>query len=136
MEEMQVWNTFAVARVGNGIGVIALILFGWLALRYANAVRASEDSTTAHKVLGSIFALAGGFAGFNWSVEMQNWYIGAANALSAVKNNGAELSSGAEGFIAQYGGAPTTMADPVALIFWIVVIATVLMSLWAPKDAS
>ena len=60
MEEINILDTFATARIGNGIGVIALILFGWLALRYANAVRESGDATIIHKVLGSVFALAGG----------------------------------------------------------------------------
>ena len=60
MEEINIFNTFATARIGNGIGVIALILFGWLALRYANAVYESGDATIIHKVLGSVFVLAGG----------------------------------------------------------------------------
>jgi len=135
MEEINIFNTFATARIGNGIGVIALILFGWLALRYANAVRESGDATIIHKVLGSVFALAGGFAGYNWSIESQNWYVGAANALNNLKASGTEISNGAEGFVAQYAGDPITSADPVALIFWIVVIATVLMSLWMPKSS-
>ena len=62
MEEINIFNTFATARIGNGIGLIALILFGWLALRYANAVRESGNATIIHKVLGSVFALAGVFA--------------------------------------------------------------------------
>ena len=69
MEEIDFFNIFATARIGNGILVIALILFGWLALRYANAVRESGDATIIHKVLGSVFALASGFAGYNWSIE-------------------------------------------------------------------
>ena len=72
MDEIGIFNTFATARIGNALGVIALILYGWLALRYANAVRESGDATIVHKVLGSIFALAGGFAGYNWSIESQN----------------------------------------------------------------
>ena len=72
MEEIDFFNIFATARIGNGILVIALILFGWLALRYANAVRESGDATIIHKVLGSVFALAGGFAEYNWSIESQN----------------------------------------------------------------
>ena len=135
MEEITLWNLLASGRIGNALGVIALILFGWLALRYANAVRESGDATMAHKVLGSIFVLSGGFAGYNWSIESQNWYIGTANALSSLKASGTEISSGAEGFIAQYGTDYATSADPVALIFWIVVIATALMSLWMPKNA-
>ena len=135
MEEISILNTFATARIGNGIGVIALILFGWLALRYANAVRENGDATIIHKVLGSVFALAGGFAGYNWSIEMQNWYVGAANALENLKASGTEISSGSEGFVAQYAGDYVSVADPVALIFWIVVIATVLMSLWMPKSS-
>ena len=39
MDEIGIFNTFATARIGNALGVIALILYGWLALRYANAVR-------------------------------------------------------------------------------------------------
>ena len=135
MEEINIFNTFATARIGNGIGVIALILFGWLALRYANAVRESGDATIIHKVLGSVFALAGGFAGYNWSIESQNWYVGAANALGNLKASGTEISNGAEAFVAQYAGDPVTFAGPVTLIFWIVVIASVLMSLWMPKSS-
>ena len=112
------------------LGVIALILYGWLALRYANAVR---DATIVHKVLGSVLALAGGFAGYNWSIESQNWHVGAAN-VKRPKASGTEISSGAEGFVVEYAGDPVTVTDPVALIFWIVVIATVLMSLWMPKS--
>ena len=82
MEEINIFHTFRTARIGNGIGVIALILFGWLALRYANAIRESRNATIIHKVLGSVFALAGVFAGYNWSIESQNWYVGAANALN------------------------------------------------------
>ena len=135
MDEIGIFNTFATARIGNALGVIALILYGWLALRYANAVRESGDATIVHKVLGSIFALAGGFAGYNWSIESQNWYVGAANVLNDLKASGTEISTGAEGFVAEYAGEPVTVADPVALIFWIVVIATVLMSLWMPKSS-
>ena len=54
--------------------------------------------------------------------------------LNDLKASGTEISSGAEGFVAEYAGDPVTAADPVALIFWIVVIATVLMSLWMPKS--
>ena len=50
MEEIALWNLLASGRIGNALGVIALILFGWLALRYANAVRGqrwhSEEPTT------------------------------------------------------------------------------------------
>ncbi len=59
-KEINFFNIFATARIGKGIGVIALILFGWLALRYANAVCESGDATIIHKVLVSVFALAGG----------------------------------------------------------------------------
>lgn len=108
MDEFSIFNTFATAKVGNGSGVIALILFGWLALRYANAVRESGDATIIHKVLESVFALAGGFAGYNWSIESQNWYVGAANALNGLKASGTEISNGAEGFVTQYAGDPVT----------------------------
>ena len=49
MEEITLWNLLASGRIGNALGVIALILIGWLALRYANAVRESGDANMAHK---------------------------------------------------------------------------------------
>ncbi len=134
MEEISIVNAFATARIGNALGVIALILFGWLALRYANAVRESGDANIVHKLLGSVFVLSGGFAGYNWSIESQNWYVGAANALSDLKASGTEIGRGSESFVAQYAGDAATVADPVAIIFWVVVIITVLMSLWMPKS--
>ena len=100
MEEINIFHTFRTARIGNRIEVIALILFGWLALRYANAVRDSGNATIIHKVLGSVFALAGVFAGYNWSIGSQNWYVGAANALNNLKASGTEISNGAKGFVA------------------------------------
>jgi hypothetical protein len=133
MEEIQIWSTFAAGRIGNTLGVIALILFGWLALRYAAAVRASEDGNIIFKVLGSVFALAGAWAGYNWSVESQNWYHGSANALAALKQGGAEVSGEATSWIAQYGGTNATSADPITIVFWVVVVVTVLLTLWAPK---
>ncbi len=134
MEEIQIWNTFAAGRIGNALGVIALIMFAWLALRYANAVRQSGEANIIHRLLGSIFVLTGGFAGFNWSIESQNWYVGAANALNSVKASGNDISSEAANFIAQYAGDPVTFAGPVSLAFWIVVVLTALMSLWMPKN--
>ena len=62
-------------------------------------------------------------------------YVAAANALNNPKASGTEISNEDEYFVAQYAGDPVTSADSVALIFWIVVIATVLMSLWMPKSS-
>jgi len=134
MDELQVWTLFSSNRIGTGLVSIGIILAIWLSLRIAAATRASDEANILTKILSSAFGLT--VVAFAWQqyTIAGNIRVASAQSLSGLKENGAELSNVAEGFIANVGTEFSTTPVPLGIVFLAVTAIIIVLQIWLPKN--
>jgi hypothetical protein len=134
MTEFQIISQFNSFLISNAIYLAVFTFLLWMAFR--GVIRLSENGGTIfNKVLSSLFSLTVvyfnlqtlGFLYANWQ--------GTAYSLSQLDN----LSPTAESFVNFVGGGSLDgfsliPADPIAIIFWIVVLISLLVPTWTAPE--
>jgi hypothetical protein len=134
MTEFQIISQFNSFLISNAMYLAVFTFLLWMAFR--GVIRLSENGGTIfNKVLSSLFSLTVvyfnlqtlGFLYANWQ--------GTAYSLSQLDN----LSPTAESFVNFVGGGSLDgfsliPADPIAIIFWIVVLISLLVPTWTAPE--
>ena len=139
MEEYQVWMLLAVQSAGVMLFFLAMTFLIWVAFRVSKTINESGGNILS-KILGSIFGIGVVWFGYGSGIFLSVLNQGAAYSLSELKKAGVEISSLADGFIADNGagGLPEASftGDPIAMIWWLSILLIILIGIWGPKNSN
>ena len=133
--EMEMWNVWATNRIPGAIGGLTTIIAIWVAARFASvASEQSEENTT---LLGKVLLTLFGGSVILWGIQINlmaqaNWSV-TANAFKSMSEAGMEVSDGAMKFAETWGGEPSLLNQPVAIIFFLTAFAIILYPIWFKK---
>ena len=139
MEEYQVWMLLAVQSAGVMLFFLAMTFLIWVAFRVSKTINESGGNMLS-KILGSIFGIGVVWFGYGSGIFLSVLNQGAAYSLSELKKSGVEISSLADGFIADNGagGLPEASftGDPIVMIWWLSILLIILIGIWGPKNSN
>ena len=139
MEEYQVWMLLAVQSAGVMLFFLAMTFLIWVAFRVSKTINESGGNIVS-KILGSIFGIGVVWFGYGSGIFLSVLNQGAAYSLSELKKAGVEISSLADGFIADNGGGGLPEAsftgDPIVMIWWLSILLIILIGIWGPKNSN
>ena len=133
--EMEMWNVWATNRIPGAIGGLTTIIAIWVAARFASV--ASEQSEENKTLLGKVLLTLFGGSVILWGIQINlmaqaNWSI-TANAFKSMSEAGMEVSDGAMKFAETWGGEPSLLNQPVAIVFFLSAFAIILYPIWFKK---
>ena len=125
--EMEMWSVWATNRIPGAIGGLTTIIAIWVAARFASV--ASEQSEENKTLFGKSVIL--------WGIQINlmaqtNWSV-TANAFKTMSEEGMEVSEGAMKFAETFGGEPSLLNQPVAIVFFLSAFAIILYPIWFKK---
>ena len=135
MDEYQVWMLLAVQFMGAAIFFAATAFLIWVAFRVSKSVN-ETGGNIVFKLVGTVFGLGVVYNGLVLGGFMSNAFQSTAYSLGQLKESGGELSALAEGFIASNGAdLPefSIMPGVIGGIWWLSVLAIILLPIWGPK---
>ncbi len=139
MEEYQVWMLLAVQSAGVMLFFLAMTFLIWVAFRVSKTINESGGNIVS-KILGSIFGIGVVWFGYGSGIFLSVLNQGAAYSLSELKKAGVEISSLADGFIADNGAGELPEAsftgDPIVMIWWLSILLIILIGIWGPKNSN
>ena len=135
MNEVEIFNSTQLALISNGVYLLTftgLIFITFRLIRYQR----ENQSNKFGKVLVTIFGLCTTFYGYTVFSFLRNLQFSQSYRLSALKENGEELSSWATGIIDFTGytvadGLPIpNTPEPAAIVFIITFATMVIAGVW------
>ena len=135
MEERQIWELLSSNMIGLSIFLFGNAFLIWVAFRVSKSVN-ETGGNILFKIIGSVFGLGVVYNGLVLGGFMSNAFQSTAYSLGQLKESGGELSALAEGFIASNGSdLPefSIMPGVIGGIWWLSVLAIIVLPIWGPK---
>tara|TARA_Y100001970_G_scaffold85333_1_gene107675 strand:+ start:330 stop:734 length:405 start_codon:yes stop_codon:yes gene_type:complete len=131
--ELEIWNLYWAAGTSVGIYFAALAFLVWVSFRACNLI--GETDNTLGKAIVTVFCLT-----IDWNLNINAAYYewihnGTAGVFSAIKEQGVEISSGAQTLITNSnpGLEFNMIPDIVTGLFILAIIAMQMTSIWMKK---
>ena len=132
--EIEVWNLFWLATLANAAYFVGLAFLIWVSFRAANM--AGESDNLIGKIVVSIFCLIIVFQ-LNFNAGASEWVgNGIAGVFAAMQAQGAEISQGAQDFIAsasEPGAAFNIVPDALTAAFLLCILFMQMFNIWMKK---
>ena len=132
--EIEVWSLFWLATLANAAYFVGLAFLLWVSFRAANM--AGESENLLGKIVVSIFCLIIVF-NINLNAGAAEWVSnGIAGVFASMQNQGAEISQGAQEFIAnaaEPGAAFNLVPDALGALFLICIVFMQMFNIWMKK---
>ena len=133
-EERQIMELFYASMTSRALFTLGVFFMAWVALRITKAV--SENPNIIGKIVASVFALTVTFFGLlqqgftEWSVEST------AYQLNALENLSPSAQVFADTFYAGLpdGGQMGLSSNPVIWVFWLCLLAFMLLPMWRTNN--
>jgi len=131
MSEYEIWSVMNSGLIANAIYGASVFFILWVAFRAANQVRA-EESNVVIKSLVTLFGLGVILNGLVVSSILENLLQNTAYSLSQLDS----ISAASQSFVDFYGtGAAAEAgnifgANPIMLVWWLVVTIIIMGRIW------
>ena len=138
MEETQVWGLLATQIIGISIFFAGNAFLIWVAFRVSKSIN-ETGGNVLFKIVGTVFGLGIVWNGLGLGGFLNFVNQAAAYSLGQLKASGIELSAMGEGFVAMVGSdAPvySLMPDLIGGVWWLSVLAIILLPIWGPKTSN
>ncbi len=129
-ESFQIMQLFYTSMISRAIFTVGIFFMAWVALRVAKSV--NENPNLLGQVLSSVFGLVVCWFGLvqqsftNWSIQSSTYQLCQLESIDPA----------AQVFVDYFGCAlpePSVMPDPLTGIFWLCILAFILVPTWQTK---